>query len=361
MKVNLDAYAGTRIDSLALLKSKPDGTTERLDRAASPQEITHGQYVWTDNYVNAYSDEVIEAGNRRPDGYEAGAVYYLSVAIQDDSDLDWDKTPGSIVDPLLITGTRPAASGVTVLETPLAIEPYDNSVTVPEQGDVYVFVLSDISEIKETDDYPEFANLSEETLGLLTSKVGLDDEGTLIAKAGPVIAGLSADERDEIDTAHVTPLPVFRALVDDGKTALVSMAMSLDAYAGKRLGSVLLLKSRADGTTVPLSPAASPEAITHGQYVWTDAGGSAILPEEAIETGETYYLSVAIRDNSELDWDSEDENGSVLDPLLITGTKSPGDPDDPYSESGGGCDTGAGLYGAALLALALAMRRRKAA
>ena len=149
----------------------------------------------------------------------------------------------------------------------------------------------------------------------------------------------------------------------------MEMSLSSFAYAGKRLDSLAVLKLRKDGTTTErLVLAESPEKIEPGQYVWTDAYGGAVSPTTDIDSSERYRISVAIEDNGDdgLDWDPAP--GSIVDPMLITATKSPdgpNDPDDPddvpYSESGGGCDAGAGLYGAAFLALALAMRRRKAA
>jgi hypothetical protein len=102
MRTRLDGFAGEKIGSVALLKLKSDGTTERLGLAASPRGISHAQYAWTDGSGNAVSPETV---------ITAGSTYVLSIAIKDGSaGYDWDPTPGSVVDPTALAHVR-AANG----------------------------------------------------------------------------------------------------------------------------------------------------------------------------------------------------------------------------------------------------------
>ncbi|MDR1915320.1 MAG: hypothetical protein LBQ58_01945 [Synergistaceae bacterium] len=45
------------------------------------------------------------------------------------------------------------------------------------------------------------------------------------------------------------------------------------------------------------------EGIGANQYVWTDESGNVFGPDDTVEAGRSYYLSVAIQDNSSYDWD----------------------------------------------------------
>jgi hypothetical protein len=258
------------------------------------------------------------------------------------------------------------AKGVTVVVT-APFTPADSDVQAPAA--VHSFVASDISQIASL---PELTGVPADVIDLLTFDAELDAKSVLVANTVSVISGLSANERSEIDTSTLTPLPVFRAEVASGKTALVTMKMGLDAYAGERIGSLALLKLKSDGTTERLDLASSPQGISHAQYAWTDAAGNAISPQTVIETGKKYSVSVAVKDNSTgYDWDPT--FGSVLDPLAIAEAKvaaNDGGKDNTNSadggSGGGGCDAGAGMYGVfALFALALVVERankmRKAA
>jgi hypothetical protein len=158
----------------------------------------------------------------------------------------------------------------------------------------------------------------------------------------------------------VTPLPVFRAGVTEGKTALVTIKLTLDGYAGETLGSMAVLKMTRGGSVARLTMAQSAESMVSGSYVWTDAAGNAVSPSEKAVIGRNYYMSVAIGDGSEYDLDREP--GTIVDPLAlaVAGSGSGGWNDDGSggSPSGGGCDAGAGVLSLLPLAFAVLLRRR---
>jgi hypothetical protein len=156
----------------------------------------------------------------------------------------------------------------------------------------------------------------------------------------------------------VKPLPVVRVSVPEGaNTVVFTLAMHLDEFEGKSAGDLVVLKQKTDGVTEALARASSPSEIVGGQVTFTDENGTALPSELKIAPGGVYYLSVAITDDSEYDWDTT--AGSVLDPMGVTAKAGDGGGNGGGS-GGGGCD--AGFAGLALAALALgvaASRRRR--
>jgi hypothetical protein len=199
-----------------------------------------------------------------------------------------------------------------------------------------------------------------EALGGATSSGA---SGGIVSNPGEVAGGLSELDKAELDAGAdaMIPLPVFKAEVNDGRTVLVSMAVSLSKFAGNNLSEVAVLKYRCDGVTERLEPAASPEGISHARYAWTDANGAALSGALKISAGRLYYLSVAIKDDSVHDWDPTP--GSVVDPMALALVKSAanGGNDEASSGGSGGCDAGFGLLGlAALAGLSVFARRARA-
>jgi hypothetical protein len=170
----------------------------------------------------------------------------------------------------------------------------------------------------------------------------------------------------------VSPLPVFRAGVSKGGTALVTLKASLDAYAGETLGGVSVFKMTYKGSAAKLNRVRSGEALKHGSFVWTDEAGNVIQPTETVTAGKDYFLSVAIKDDSDFDLDGWTE-GSIVDPLALAVEDTSSSSENvnqgsgnawntPSGGGGGGCDTGAfGFFAPfALAVLAFASTRRKA-
>jgi hypothetical protein len=148
----------------------------------------------------------------------------------------------------------------------------------------------------------------------------------------------------------VKPLPVVRASVPEGAdTVVFTLAMHLDEFAGKTVGDLVALKQKTDGVTEALARASSPSEIVGGQVAFTDENGTSLPPDLKIVEGVVYYLSVAIKDNSEYDWDTT--AGSVLDPIGVTTKASPGG---GGGSGGGGCDAGFAGFGLLMLALVAA-------
>jgi hypothetical protein len=171
----------------------------------------------------------------------------------------------------------------------------------------------------------------------------------------------------------VAPLPVFRAGVSPGGTVLVTLRATLDGYAGEALRSVAVFKMTYKGTAARLQRADSPGGLAHGRFVWTDAAGNAIDPVAAVTAGTDYYISVAVRDDSEFDLDGW-TRGSIVDPLALAVEEGAASGSEDTSQGGGGngwnsssggsgggggCDAGAlGLFALASLGLTAALRRR---
>jgi hypothetical protein len=161
----------------------------------------------------------------------------------------------------------------------------------------------------------------------------------------------------------IAPLPVFRVGVSEGGTALVTLKASMDGYAGETLGSVAVFKMTYKGSAVRLVSASSPTGLKHGAFVWTDGAGNAMQATEAVTAGNEYFISVAIKDDSDFDLDGW-KAGSIVDPLALAAA-NPGSttsdnhvppPDEPGG--GGGCDSGLGAFGL-LAAFGLISARRR--
>jgi Synergist-CTERM protein sorting domain-containing protein len=134
------------------------------------------------------------------------------------------------------------------------------------------------------------------------------------------------------------------------------------AFDGTKLGSIVPLKEKRDGKTVMLNYQSEPTNLAAGQYTWTEKDGRPLPLTMSIQQNSEAYLSVAIRDNSDLDWDTT--VNSVLDPVLLA-AGTPSDTTGPTNtggngyEPGGGCNAGFGLAAFAILLAIAAMRRRE--
>jgi hypothetical protein len=101
-------FAGTRLFSIEVLKLKNDKkTTIQLQRQAEsemPENLAHRQYIWTDIQGKKYGpDWIIEQDDEM----------FLRVAVEDNSDLDWDyETNGSVLDPVILAAPSAASGGV---------------------------------------------------------------------------------------------------------------------------------------------------------------------------------------------------------------------------------------------------------
>ncbi|MDR1943337.1 MAG: DUF4430 domain-containing protein [Synergistaceae bacterium] len=97
LSVRLDRYDGETLGAIAVLKMKRNGTAGALDMVTSSEKLTSGAYVWTDGFGNA---------KRSSEKAVAGQHYFMSVAIEDDSQYDLDRTTGTIIDPLALAVTK---------------------------------------------------------------------------------------------------------------------------------------------------------------------------------------------------------------------------------------------------------------
>jgi hypothetical protein len=193
----------------------------------------------------------------------------------------------------------------------------------------------------------------------LESKFSVSPGGQLTANTWAVERGLTASDSAALDQASLTPIPVFKAAVSDGKTALVSIRMNFGGtkLAGNDFGKLALLKLRNSGErTDRLTRADNWAGMAHGTFMITEVNGNAA---SGVIGEREYTVSVAIRDDSVYDWCSEP--GIVIDPLVAA---IEGGTDYEPGEGGGmpgGCAAGAGAFAAlmALAALGLPLYRGK--
>jgi hypothetical protein len=179
-----------------------------------------------------------------------------------------------------------------------------------------------------------------------------ESDGETVAKESAVLSGLGRAE----GAATVKALPLFRADVPPGETGVVTIPVRLSELKGMEFGDLSVVKLKADGTVEPFGKASSPERIGASQYVFTDGRGNEYRPDDEIESGVSYLLSLGIEDGS--DFDSDEAPGEILDPAAIvaeTDTVVPGD----SGTSGGSGGCGAGTFVLAALGLAAALTPRK--
>ncbi|MDR1470992.1 MAG: hypothetical protein LBS75_00575, partial [Synergistaceae bacterium] len=119
LKVNLDKYKGETLGSISVLKMEYDSinsvkmlnsaktvetdeTNETFKRVSSIGELIPGSYIWTDADGNEklVSEKVAVGGG-----------YYMSVAVEDDSDYDLDREEGTILVPLALAGANKGTEG----------------------------------------------------------------------------------------------------------------------------------------------------------------------------------------------------------------------------------------------------------
>jgi MYXO-CTERM domain-containing protein len=217
--------------------------------------------------------------------------------------------------------------------------------------------------------------LTAENIGEVAKDAYTLENGVAVTNTAAVVSGLKADDAKKIDAATVTPLPIFSAGVSDGGTAVISLKASLDKYDGKKLGDVVMLKLKRDGTSEALRRAGDAKDLSAASFIWTDASGNPRNLSDKVVAGRSYYISVAIEDDSAYDLDTTP--GRIIDPLAMAAAKAPGTEDDDNAGgdnngggdsagaasdgNGGGCSTGGNvhaLFGLLCLA-AIAFRRTR--
>jgi uncharacterized repeat protein (TIGR02543 family) len=435
-----EAFAGTNIGSIVVLKLKPDGTTTQLSWQPDPDAITHGQYAWTYYEGQAISPEYPLSLN-----FEA----YFNVAIRDRSDLDWDyETENSVIDPIVLaipgkssTITFDTNGGAITGENPRAYKPSTPDKTFPiPTRDGYTFEgwfdaqgnrydryyesmppsLTLTARWKQNVNVPEnnsgagygelehpnitpadpsvsapvsfdflpenldngwtgeggtAAGVVETVKKLKTDEAIRFDDVTKaqVANEEKVIAGLTDAQKealnleadDAAESGKLLSLPPFVATIpessdgtDKKDTVLVSTEVTFgEAFDGKTIGSIAPLKLKPDGNTIRLTLQSKPENIKHGEYAWTNDKGEGIQQSTVLHKDDTAHFNVAIRDDSELDWDKTTPN-TVIDPIVLADT-TPSEGGGTSGGGSGGCDTGPGLAAIGLLMAVAALRSRK--
>jgi hypothetical protein len=148
------------------------------------------------------------------------------------------------------------------------------------------------------------------------------------------------------------------------KLAIQTFAVDLSSCAGSRIDDVIMLKIMADEEggviTVPLVRATAAYDMQDGEFIFTDDNSDVIHPEHKVKPGFVYYVTLAIRDDGP--YDTDPAKGTVVDPSFpapaVNAAKDPASA--PGSgEFSGGCDAGLGIAPFAVLAIGLALYRRK--
>jgi Synergist-CTERM protein sorting domain-containing protein len=209
----------------------------------------------------------------------------------------------------------------------------------------------------------------------LESDISLNADGLFVVAGSAFVNFLSDGDRASINTGSVVPFPGLRMKVGNtGNTALVTLKVKLDAYAGKTFASIAVLKMKSDGSAGKLDMKTSIDDLESGSFIWTSEDGGVIPSSNAVAKGTDYFLSVAVEDGSVYDLDG-DEDGSVTDPLALAlnadGGGGDGDGDGKTNGGGGGssssssssggsggCDSGFGVLALAVLPAVLRGRGR---
>jgi hypothetical protein len=147
----------------------------------------------------------------------------------------------------------------------------------------------------------------------------LSEQGTpLLADTDAVVEAMSASLVKSVDlTEDMLPLPILEAVVsEEGKTAVITISADLSLFAGKKIGDLIVLKHTYDNGTVALKGANTLSKIVSEQYIFTNTVGAYISDTSTIAAATTYFLSVAVKDNSVYDWDHETSQ-RIVDPLVI--------------------------------------------
>ena len=304
-----------------------------------------------------------------------------------DTDTDTGTTPGGSGTDTGTTpgGTTPGGSGTDTGTTPGGTTPGGNTDTgtTPggtnpgggtDTGSTLGTATAEIVEIPAITLPPgidqgsetKAVEVSEMAALGLGSYVTTNEDGAVTMSEAAFASGIEASGIQVDNAKPVTPLPVFSTSATTGGTALVTLKVSLDAYAGEALSSVSVLKMKSDGTIARLRMAESAESLSPGAFVWTDGSGNAIPSSNEAASGRDYYINVAIADGSAYDLDTRP--GTIVDPLALaveaadSGNTGGGSSNSgaESSSGGGGCDSGLGVFGGfALVVLWLATARKR--
>ena len=184
-------------------------------------------------------------------------------------------------------------------------------------------------------------------------------DGMVVATASAIKEGLvKSGNSGAVDTdLPIVPLPVFKTEVPTkGRTAAITIKTQLDDFAGEYISSLTVLKLKSDGNAVPLGRAPSPDGIRDGQYIFTNAVGEEIPQTRAVAKGTWYYLSLAVTDNGDYDWDTDEY--VIIDPVAIAASRGDAS-SDLANGSSGGCDSGAfGVLALAAFGFIAVLRKR---
>jgi hypothetical protein len=186
------------------------------------------------------------------------------------------------------------------------------------------------------------------------------ESGVLVANKEALLKANTGEDAVKIVESTVIELPILEAEITNGNdnrekmkiTAVTALSVPLGDFANgfNTAGDVVLLKLKPDRSVTALRRVSGVSEIDHGLYAVTDGEGEPIPDGDLIDADGVYLVVVGIRNNSELDWDTDPEY--VVDPLY-TALGSGGS--DPASGSGG-CS--AGLPGAFVILAALAAAYR---
>jgi hypothetical protein len=181
-----------------------------------------------------------------------------------------------------------------------------------------------------------------------------DASGIFMANTVTMKNHLSPEAANAVDFTSddvMVPLPLVTAEVSPDKIAVITLKTPLDAFEGRTLGEIVLLKFTSEDETVVPTRIDDLAKIQDMQYVIADEGNNVLGSAHTIIADKQYRFIVAVKDNGEYDWDPD--GGHVVDPLAVAPAKEKEQEPERSGSSGGGCSAGA--FGMApFFALALA-------
>jgi hypothetical protein len=307
--------------------------------------------------------------------YDAGGAEYTAYSDDMPGTLAlaarWQYTGSGVSEPAVNT----PAEG----EKPRALDPVNEYVVLGVQEPSDPNTVLALAEMIGEDN---FGGLPEAAREKLAEIIGFDGDGSPLIDTDKVMEGLRKARGKGVSVPAVdeSSLRANQALVfetnitqaygvEDGpdvrKLAMLTFEVNLSHFAGRRIGDVYMLNyiedDDGDDVTVPFAPATAAYDMRDGEFIFTDDDSEAINPDHLIKANMAYYVTLAILDDGP--YDADPAKGGILDPstpaLKSSASGPPAGSPGSGEFSGGGCDAGLGIAPFALLAIGLALYRKK--
>jgi hypothetical protein len=172
--------------------------------------------------------------------------------------------------------------------------------------------------------------------------------------------------KNAVDTTKpiMTHDPVAVTLETRGETAIVPVPVEfgeLSSAGADTFGDIVLMKVKRDGSLAAPSMKSGLDAISEdGDYIIKDGTGETVSASAALNGSRTYYVYIAITDDSAYDWNKTARE--IFDPLT-SGLRTSGTGGTTTgatgNKSGGGCGSGAFAASAVILLAAVTAAKKR--